>query len=149
MLLAVAGLAMAGELINKMANKPKSVDRSGYLANLIYELIEGAATLSRQTHKDAAGVEWRVCKLSGGASMWWDRSGRRLMAMRINHKLQGGEADTFTVNIHKAGYSTKGPYPVFIEADLLNSWHGVVWIIGAGVVDTAEDPAEPVQGLLF
>jgi len=46
-------------------NKPKPVDRSGYLANLIYEIVEGIRT-PRHYHVKGE-TKWAVFPLAGGA----------------------------------------------------------------------------------
>lgn len=135
-----------------MNNKSiKPIDRTGYLANLIYEIVEGG-----HEHRPAVvvgGVAWQTWALGGGAKLWWDAGTRRLMAMRPNGPLQAGEDKTFAAHIQKAGYTFKpGIKPgtsAFID-DGLNAWRGVVWVLAEAVpVGVGEDEPVPTQEGLF
>lgn len=113
-----------------MGAKPKPVDRTGYLANLIYEIVEGIR--APKHYHEKGETKWAVFALNGGASLWWHADTRQIMALRSNAPLQLGEEATFKAHIQKAGYSFKAGIkagtPVFIDGDL-NAWRGVVWVL--------------------
>lgn len=162
---AAAGLAVAVLERRNMRNKNiKSVpiDRSSYLAHLIYSIIEQLPARPVATpHHHGPGQNWAAYGLAGGAQLWYEAETRQLAAVRSNVTLEPGEANVFANYIAKAGYTAAGVgIRIFIDEGL-NAWKGVVWQIerpapaadvdgvSLAAIDATASQAQATQGVLF
>lgn len=162
---AVAGLAVAVLERQTMRNKNiKSVDidRSSYLAHLIYSIIENLPARPVATaHHHGPGQNWNAYSLAGGAQLWYESETRQLAAVRSNVTLEPGEANVFANYIAKAGYTSTGAgVRIFIDEGL-NAWKGVVWTIerptpandaqgvSMAAIDATPASRQATQGVLF
>lgn len=163
---AVASLALAVSKLHHMRNnkvKSSVVDRSSYLAHLIYLIVdEQPARPAATAHHHGPGQNWNAYQLGGGAQLWYETSTRQLAAVRPNASLQAGEANVFAGHIEKAGYTATGPGTRIFIDEGLNAWRGVVWVIerppaattdaqgvSMAAIDATPAQGAPTQGVLF
>lgn len=161
---AVASLALAVKHFHHMRNnkvKSSVIDRSSYLAHLIYSIIEDLPARPAATaHHHGPGQNWNAYQLGGGAQLWYETETRQLAAVRPNVSLQNGEANVFAGHIGKAGYTATGSGERFFIDEGLNAWRGVVWTIERPAAATTDadgislaaidaTPAQGQQGVLF